>query len=359
MTPKVLVVDDDESVAITLAGILGSAGYRPEIANSADEAFRMLDDGQFDAAVVDLRLGEDSGLSVMQQLRWASPRTVFLVLTGYGSLETAVEALRLGASDYLFKPCDIGELKAALARGLERRVAEEAEIARFCDEFISAAAHELKTPVTSLRTHAQSLVRQYLKNGQLDPDRVVWAMRTIEQQSAKLSRLISQLLDVSRLETGRFVLQRERADLVALLTEVVALVQASYTGREIAVRGPDRLDATVDPARIEQVFANLLDNAVKHSPAGGTVEVDLDGPANETARISFRDHGIGVDPEDVPRVFERFSSLALSPAREHNLNGLGLGLYISREIVELHGGQITVEHPPDGGVRFIVILPTE
>lgn len=355
MAASILVVDDDESVAVTLSGILDQAGYRAEVAGSADEALRKVDEVCYDAALVDLRLGEDSGLSVIQRLRQVSPRTVSLVLTGYGSLETAVQALRLGASDYLLKPCDVAELKTALARGLDHRATEDGSTERFRNEFLSVAAHELKTPLTSLRIHAQSVVRQYARTGVLDPPRLERALQTIDQQAGKLSRLIAQLLDVSRVDAGKLVLERERADLVVLVEDTVALIRPLSHAHTIVVQAPPRLDVVVDRLRLEQVLANVLENAVRHNPSGGVVEVEVARTADGMARLGVRDHGVGIDPADDARVFERFSSLA---ARQ-GMPGLGLGLYLSRQIVELHGGRIVLEHPADGGLRIVISLPLD
>ncbi len=140
-------------------------------------------------------------------------------------------------------------------------------------------------------------------------------------------------------------------DLVALSREVADQVTAT-TGRGFAIAGPDAVHAEVDPLRMEQVIRNLADNAVKFSAPESVVEIAVSQPAPEIAAITVRDHGIGVAPAERSRLFERFYQ-AKSKAR----SGMGLGLYITRQIVERHGGTIFAEFPPDGGTRFVISLP--
>jgi two-component system cell cycle sensor histidine kinase/response regulator CckA len=229
----------------------------------------------------------------------------------------------------------------------ERRRAEEAR-----DEFLSVAAHELKTPMTSLRGFAQLLGRQLAKGRQPDPRRLLRALSAIDGQSEKLSRLVSRLLDVSRLQAGRLVLERRPSDVRALVEGVLVAAAASGQRHRIALSAPAAVEALVDPLRLEQVVTNLIDNAAKYSPARRPIEVEVAKLA-DVVRIVVRDRGIGVPRELRERIFERF--FQAHPA--HRLGGLGLGLYISRQIVELHGGRIAAEFPPGRGTRVVVELP--
>lgn len=236
-------------------------------------------------------------------------------------------------------------LRAALA------AAEDALRAR--DEFISIAAHELKTPVTSLSGFAQLALRQFERAGQLDSEHAARALRTIAGQGAKLSRLISQLFDISQLQAGRLTLEQQPVDLVALVGQVVGDARG-WSGRHaLTLTAPVALEAWADPLRLEQVLTNLLDNAIKYSPAGGPIEVALTRSAEDAVELSVRDHGLGIPSEKRDRIFERF----YQAHRDRHRSGLGLGLFISREIVDLHGGEIRAEFPPDGGVCFVVRLP--
>lgn len=231
---------------------------------------------------------------------------------------------------------------------------EAQEAIRARDEFLSVAAHELKTPVTSLRGYAQLLLRQLERPGQMDPGKAQRALQTIDEQSDKLTHLITQLLDVSRLQAGRLVLDRQVTDVTGLVQNVVAGIQTTTTRHTIEVQAPPWTWMLVDPFRIEQVVTNLVDNAVKYSPDGGTIEIEIALPDAHSVEIAVTDHGIGIPPEQREYIFDRF----YQGQRLGYLGGMGLGLYVSRQIVELHGGQARAEFPPGGGTRICVILPT-
>lgn len=246
------------------------------------------------------------------------------------------------------------ERAALLVREETARVAAEAAI-RARDEMLSVAAHELRTPVTSLRGYAQLLLRQLRNEGVLQRDMVRRALEIIDQSSARLVDLVGQLLDLSRIRAGRLVLQPQEVELTSLVRRVVAATQLRAGEHRFVVNAPANLLACVDPLRLEQVLASLLDNAVKFSPTGAPIRVRLS--ANEgLVRLSVRDYGPGISRKQRAHIFDRFyqghagDTLARGP-------GMGLGLYISREIVELHSGQIGVQLARGGGTRFSVSFP--
>jgi two-component system cell cycle sensor histidine kinase/response regulator CckA len=228
----------------------------------------------------------------------------------------------------------------------ERRRAEEAR-----DHFLSVAAHELKTPLTSLRGFTQLLLRLTETRGPVDPRRLRQALSTIEQQSVKLSRLVSQLLDVSRLEAGRLVLEKRPTDVVQLCATAVEAARATSDRHRIELRAAGPTLVAADSLRLEQVLTNLLDNAVKFSPQGGQVEVAVVAQGPDVV-IAVTDEGPGIPPEHRARIFERFYQ-----AHVDKVGGMGLGLHISREIVDLHGGRMWVEDGPRRGARLVVLLP--
>ena len=243
-------------------------------------------------------------------------------------------------------------LRVALAS--ERAAREAAEDAlRLRDEFLSIAAHELRTPLTSLLGYAQMVPRWLKQDGRLEPERVVPALEAITGQAGKLSSLIYQLLDVSRLEAGKLTLAPQLTDLGVLVRQAVSGVQASRSERAILVDAPAAVEVEVDPLRLEQVLANLLDNAIKYSPEGRPIEVAVARLDAASVQLSVRDHGPGIPPEKRGQIFERF----YQANRDGYKNGMGLGLYISRQIVELHDGEIGAEFPLEGGTRFLVRLP--
>lgn len=234
-----------------------------------------------------------------------------------------------------------------------RQAQDEAAIAyekvAIRDDFVRVAAHELRTPITAAKLGVQLLKRGFAKAPLTAGQKL--ALQTTEEQVITLERLVERLLDLTRLEAGALPLELEEVDLAQLIRRVVATWQALGNGHEIVLGdAPERLTARIDALRIEEVLNNLLDNARKFSPEGGRIEVSLADPPGE-AHIAVRDHGLGVQPADRPRLFERFYQA------HSDRSGVGLGLHISRRFIEMHGGAIRAEFPEDGGTRFVVSLP--
>jgi signal transduction histidine kinase len=220
------------------------------------------------------------------------------------------------------------------------------------DEFIAIASHELKNPLTVLRGTVQSELRRIERPSGADQERTNAALANIERQSTRLATLAGQLLDVSRLRTGRLMIEPSETDVAALVESVAEAARQRLT-HAIIVDSPRRLNAVIDPIRIEQVLTNLVDNAMKFSPAGTPVEVTLSQPRPSEIRIAVTDHGVGIPPDRRAGLFEPY----YQAHAESRQRGLGLGLYVSRRIVELHGGRIVAEFPEEGSTRFVVELP--
>ena len=234
------------------------------------------------------------------------------------------------------------------ARVARSAAAEASEALRVRDEFLSAAAHELKTPLTAAKMAVQLLHRSLKKTSLTEAQHRSLAM--LETQIARQATLISHLLDNVRLGKGQLELERAQTDVVALVRSVITLFDAMSEKHELTFLGPETLHAEVDALRLEQVITNLIDNAVKYSPAGGAIDVTL-VRTQSTFVLAVRDRGIGIPPEHLAKVFDRFYQA------HRDRSGLGLGLYISRQIVERHGGTMYAELPPDGGTRFVVSVP--
>lgn len=239
--------------------------------------------------------------------------------------------------------------RAELVRAHAARAAlEEALHAR--EAFLSVAAHELKTPVTSIRGWAEVLVREMARTGRPEETRLSRAAHHIDEQSRKLAHLVNRLLDLSRVETGQLDVERSEVDLADLVRHIAATFESE--GLTLRVVGPPTLYARVDPLRIEQVLTNLLDNAMKYGAPGGPVTVELDVHEG-TAILTVSDTGPGIENRHRAHIFEPFYR-ADPPS---GVPGVGLGLYLSRRIVEQHGGSLGAEHPASGGTRMIARLP--
>ncbi len=221
------------------------------------------------------------------------------------------------------------------------------------DEFLSVAAHELKTPMTSLRLAIDVLGRSLSQDKTPDVQRLKSITDSIDRQTNRLSRLISQLLETVRLQEDRLELNRSHVDLVGLVDEMIQQSRHRPDAPAITVSMPETLDAFVDPLRFEQVLANLLDNAIKFSPDGGVIEVEMSEAVPGRVRLVVQDHGLGVPPDKRDQLFSRFYQAHGSDFR----SGMGLGLYISRQIVEHHEGTIVALFPETGGTRMVIEMP--
>jgi signal transduction histidine kinase len=225
---------------------------------------------------------------------------------------------------------------------------------RVREEFLSVATHELRTPLTSLRMAAQYVRRRFEREPDGLPDWCFSLANMMDEQSRKLARMVDQLLDLSRLEGGRLVPERQQVDLMPIVREVAEIGRTFSKSHAVVVLGPDELYLDVDPLRIEQVLVNLVTNAVKFSPSGGDVTIGVDSLA-DSIQIRVTDQGIGIPDEYREHIFERYFQVE----RSERGTGLGLGLFVSQQIVELHGGRIWIETPPFGGTQVIVSLPID
>ncbi len=233
----------------------------------------------------------------------------------------------------------------------ETEVAEAMLQAR--DAFLSVAAHELKTPITTLRIGTQMLLRRLEQAPEVDRRLLERSLRAVDAQSVKLTRLIVQLLERVRLQSGRQELEIEPMDLAVLVRQAAAEAEQLATNHEIVVDAPQSMIVSADSLRLEQVITNLLDNAIKFSPDGGRILVELTHRPDGEVQLVVQDAGIGVDPGRRRQLFQRF----YQAHRDEHRSGMGLGLYISREIMTMHGGTIEAQFPDSGGTRVVAVLP--
>ncbi len=226
------------------------------------------------------------------------------------------------------------------------------ELEQAKSDFVSTVSHELRTPLTSIKAYTATLRR---RDVDFDEETRQQFLGIIEEETDRLTRLISDLLDVSRIESGRLELKKREFDMVKL-AEIVMGKLESQSPRHVLTLIPECETARVlaDPDKIEQVLVNLLDNAIKYSPRGGEVRVNI-SRQHRMVRCSVTDPGVGIPPEHLPHVFEKFHRVDNRSTRE--VYGTGLGLYVSKSIVEAHGGNIWVESEPGKGSTFHFTLP--
>jgi PAS domain S-box-containing protein len=348
----IFMLDPDGRVATWNAGAQRIKGWREdEIVGTHFSAFYPVEDVAANKPGFELdvasRLGrfEDEGWRVRKDGTrfWAN-----VIITALHDREGRLRGFAKVTRDVTDRRAAEETARRLAAETAARRAAQEAVAIR--DEFLSIAGHELKTPLTALLFHAESLQRNALG---IAPTEVADRAAKMVRNAQRLARLVEELLDVSRIAAGRLTLEREQVDLSGLVAELTNRTQESAE----RAGSPIRLDASRpaighwDRLRVEQVVENLLTNAVKYG-RGKPIEVTVE-PRERLARLVVRDHGFGIAPADQARIFERFERAVSS----RHYGGLGLGLWIARQIVEAHGGRIRVASRPDDGAAFTVDLP--
>ncbi len=298
---------------------------------------------------------DDEHLRLLRELGTRSGLTVPLVargeLLGALTLSSGAPGRRYGRADLELAQEVARRAATAIDNARLYRASQEAVRAR--NEFLTVASHELNTPVTSLMLAVQSLRRVVPSGRSIDPQALDRMLELVSRQGARLTRLTSDLLYVSRLEAGRLPLELEDVELGALAREVVQRFEVDLAQSRCAVsmRGGAPVVGRWDRSHLDRVVTNLLANAIKFGP-GKPIDIFV-GMERGVAQLVVRDHGIGIDPEQLGRIFGRFER-AVS---ERHYGGLGLGLYISRRIAEEHGGSIRCESRPGVGTTFTVDLP--
>ena len=386
----ILMVDDQPAKLLSYEAILADLGLNLIKTTSAREALEQLLKNEVAVVLMDVSMPEIDGFElaamIRQHPRYQKTAIIFISAVRLTDLDR-LKGYEVGAVDYIPVPVipellrakvsvfaelfrttrelevlnhelerrvdeRTAALEAATLREREARLAAEAA-AQARDDFLSVAAHELKTPLTGLRAAAQVLARR-LSRGEIEvPTWLSDGLRVVDQQSERMTRLIGQLLDVTRLDQNKLLAERMPTDLTAVIERLVAVSRARTRKHTITLAADPEVVADVDPVGVEQVMSNLLDNAIKYSPDGGQIDVELQRVDNGRVCLVVRDHGIGIPVEKRTAIFARFYQ---AHAADHR-SGLGLGLYISRQIIALHDGEIRAEFPPDGGTRFLVTLP--
>ncbi len=365
---KVLVVDDEPGVATSIKAILQLDGNEVTSVTSGKEALAQLREHEFDVVLTDLQIDDLDGIEILRETQKLWPDTVAIMLTGNASLESAVAALRSGAYDYLIKPTDVNDLRATIGRALERRqlrkrLVELEQLDKLKTHFLSMASHELRTPLTAVSGFLQIARKRISRLSGATDVGPAWreeaqkANETLEmayRQAKKLARLIEELLDVSRLQQGRVELRLAEIELAEVVRDVAERMLLLGKGHAIETKIEGAAFIIADRDRIEQVFEDLVGNAIKYSPDGGRIEISLHA-SGANAVVSVCDAGIGIAPAEVEKIFGLFYR-SPDPRADH-VGGLGLGLYVSREIVSRHHGRLWAEPNPDVGTTFHVTLP--
>jgi signal transduction histidine kinase len=386
---KLLIVDDLPENLRALDALIRGEGRLVYQASTGEEALALMLEHDFALAILDVQMPGMDGFELAEMMRSTSrTRAIPIVFVSAAGRELnyAFKGYETGAVDFLYKPLDSDAVRSkvnvfvtldqqrrqmqrqmaaiersrqeqeTLLRELNQTQEELQRSLRMRDEFMSLVAHELRTPLNTLFLEAQMRSLQ-LKRGTLatiKPDQFEAMIKRDERQIKAMIRLIDDMLDVSRMRSGQLSIRPGQVQLMDLLERVVSdlSLQAAATGCKLSLQPHPPVEGCWDEFRIEQVVVNLLTNALRYG-GGQPVEVSVQY-ADDTVRIDVRDEGKGIAQSDLERIFEPYER----GARNGEPKGLGLGLYISRQLAISHGGELRVSSKPGEGSTFSLILPT-
>ncbi|HVS76399.1 MAG TPA: response regulator [Steroidobacteraceae bacterium] len=364
---RLLVVDDEAAQVEALCRTLEDEGYSVSGFTGTRAALTALRSGSFDIVLTDLTMPGMDGIAFLNAAREIDPGLAGIVMTGHGSIATAVEAMKSGALDYILKPFDLRLILRVLARTqamlrlrrenaalLERLSLRTVELEtanrelrvanRELEAFSDSVSHDLRAPLRTIDGLLHVVQEDF---GARVPAEARQHIEAISAQAARMSELIEDLLRLSRL--GREPLQKRAVDVRSLVQEVVAELRAAEPARDLDIKVGDLPAAQADPSLLRQVWVNLIANALKFTRRRERALIEIGGEARAEGNLySIRDNGAGFDPRRAERLFGIFQRLHAAKEFE----GTGVGLSIARRIVERHGGGIWAEGEPDRGAAF-------
>jgi len=355
----VLVIDDEESLRDGCKQTLERTGYRVLTAGEGVEGIRIARESRPDIAFIDLKMPGISGMEIIEILARDMQDIVLIMITGYATIVSAIEAIQKGAYDYLPKPFSPDQLRAVAKRGLEhrslkmeaRKLREEKE--RMERSFITFVSHEMRSPLVVIRQCMESL--KAVAGDRFDKD----VTDLIERCSARVQNLegmIEHWLDLSRIENGTFAQKEEPLRLLDVISRSAEEMMPICKERGILleINIPENLSAIVgDEESLVRVFINIIGNATKYTPEGGKIAVSA-GDDEYYVTVNISDTGAGIPQDKLPFIFEPFFRAA---GKEERHRGSGLGLTFCKKIIESHGGTIGSTSKEGKGTTFTLKFP--
>lgn len=356
----VFVIDDDEIIRLSCEQILHKSGYRVETFGNGYEGIERLKAVKPPLLVVDIKMPELDGFEVIKIVRKIDPELVIVVITGYATIETAVDAMKMGAYDFLPKPFTPSELRLIIDRGFERwRLANETRLLRKQKEeverkFVTLVSHQLKAPLGAVKQYLDVLL--YTCRDQFSSEAIEW----ISRSQSRISEMISMIQDwlmLAKLDRGVLCESASSCDLGKIIEETLQEYQQIPSANEITLTGeiaPDLVPVRGDKAGLGLLVDNLVSNAVKYNRPGGKVTVRA-GREGRSIVLEVSDTGLGIPQDFRPHLFEEFYRVKTPETQK--IPGTGLGLVICKRIVDELGGSIEVDSKEGEYSVFTVKLP--
>lgn len=371
--PRILAIDDELGIREGCRRILAPLGYAVQVAENGAEGLRIVQEWNPDLVLLDVMMPDITGIDLLEPIHAHDPDIVCIIITGYATIELAVQAVKRGAYDFISKPFSGDTLILAVHQGLERRrlvlesrrmqalEAEARELARTKEElerldkmksaFMLTVAHELRAPVAAIQGYLRLIL-----DGYADPEKQREMLERSDKRASELLALIEDLLALARVKDAAPEEKRVPVLVGEVLRQVADLLQVEASKKGLAFSVQEDANPAVLATRdhIRQLWANLISNAIRYTPEGGRVSVSLTVQGDVVEGV-VEDTGIGIAQEDLPRIFDEF--YRTRTAKEMVSGGTGLGLPIVKRIVETYGGDIRVESEVGKGSRFTFTLP--
>ncbi len=356
----VLVIDDEASIRDSCSQILVKSGYHTEVAENGALGLEKVKKINPDLVLIDLKMPNISGFEVLDRIKAYDPSIISVVITGYATVESAVDAMKKGAYDFLPKPFTPDQLRIIIRRGLERRrlILETESLRRekklMEENFITMVSHQLRSPLGTIAQYFEVILGGIV--GKVEP-RQKEMLTKARDRLESLMGLINDWLNLAKTNKDQIIDRLKPISVKKILEDIVAFMEPSAAKENISIdfalgSGTDLVMG--DAETLTQVFSNLITNAIKYNKPGGSVRIGWQDNEDFIA-VNIEDTGIGISEENLPFVFDQFYRVKKSG--EKKSTGTGLGLSIAKKIVEAHGGAIQVTSEWGKGSVFTVFLP--
>jgi signal transduction histidine kinase len=353
--PHILIVDDEMGPRESLKMILNPY-YNVHVAERGAQAVELLKQIPVDLVTLDLKMPGFSGINVLEKVKQIDPDIEAIIITGYGSLDTAIEGLRLGAFDYISKPFDVNHILSLVRRGLDRRNAKS-RLRQVKSDFLSNVSHELRTPLSVVVGFVYLLLNQVIGKLSEEQQKV---LETVYRNSEELLELIDNVLWMTSLNAGDSHATIEKIDARDIVNEAVKRYDKTIREKGLGLNvqfAEGDLSIFSDRAKVERIFQNVFNNAVKFT-SHGEIAVKAQPSADRTnVEFEIIDTGVGIEESKIDSIFEPFHQADNSTQRAYS--GLGLGLTVSRRMAELIGGKLEVSSTPNVGTRVTMSFPSQ
>lgn len=365
----ILIVDDAPENIISLKKVLEVNGFEVDTASSGEEALKKILKNSYVLIILDVQMPEMDGFEVAEAISGyskAKETAIIFLSAASANVNLITRGYSSGGLDYISKPVDMNILllkvktfyriyeQSRALNEMQTKLLEEIEFRKEAerkkDEFISIASHELKTPMTSIKGYIQLLERS-LDKEDMETTRV--RLHKVQNQVEKLNLLVADLLDISKIESGKLKFNKKYFSFDKILDHIVEIMEQANPQVKFIKKGQITTEIFGDEMRIEQVIINFITNAIKYAPDSDEVHITSELRGDEIY-FSVKDFGIGMAKEHQQQIFDKFYRVEETSER---FQGLGIGLYICQEIIERHEGKIGVNSEPDEGSEFYFTIP--